>query len=66
MKPVKHVWLDGIKPAFIWDTGVLWISRFYYFTKSSIFLQDKSIITEWFNLPRGKWGRIGAAGRDKN
>jgi hypothetical protein len=23
----KHVWLEGIKPVFIRDTGVLWISK---------------------------------------
>jgi hypothetical protein len=28
IKPVKHVWLEGIKPVFIRDTGVLWISKF--------------------------------------
>jgi hypothetical protein len=27
IKPVKHVWLEGIKPVFIRDTGVLWINK---------------------------------------
>jgi hypothetical protein len=30
IKPVKHVWLEGIKPVFIRDTGVLWISKILY------------------------------------
>jgi len=27
IKPVKHVWLEGIRSVLIRDTGVLWISK---------------------------------------
>jgi len=27
IKPVKDVWLEGIKPVFIQNTGVLWTSK---------------------------------------